>query len=125
MADEDPAIRTVVLVLLAVDGVISALVGALLLPLYLGSVPFPVSAVGTGLVNAVLVWAAMYWTDSTRLAALPLITWLVTVAALTLGGPGGDVVFGGPGVMAYGVLLFLVLGAVPPGWLLWRRDRAR
>lgn len=125
MADEDPAIRTVVLVLLAVDGVISALVGALLLPLYLGSVPFPVSAVGTGLVNAVLVWAAMYWTDSTRLAALPLITWLVTVAALTLGGPGGDIVFGGPGVMAYGVLLFLVLGAVPPGWLLWRRDRAR
>lgn len=125
MADEDPAIRTVVLVLLAVDGVISALVGALLLPLYLGSVPFPVSAVGTGLVNAVLVWAAMYWTDSTRLAALPLITWFVTVAALTLGGPGGDIVFGGPGVMAYGVLLFLVLGAVPPGWLLWRRDRAR
>ena len=30
----DPAIRTVILVLLAVDGVISALVGALLLPLY-------------------------------------------------------------------------------------------
>ncbi|WP_328359721.1 hypothetical protein OG976_06970 [Mycobacterium sp. NBC_00419] len=125
MADEDPAIRTVVLALLAVDGVISALVGALLLPLYLGSVPFPISAVGTGLVNAVLVWAAMYWTDSTRLAALPLITWLFTVAALTLGGPGGDIVFGGPGVMAYGVLVFLVLGALPPGWLLWRRERAR
>ncbi|WP_208300572.1 hypothetical protein [Mycobacterium sp. DL592] len=125
MADEDPVIRTVVLVLLAIDGVISAVVGALLLPLYLGSVPFPLSAVGTGLLNAVLVWAAMYWTDSTRLAALPLITWLFTVAALTLGGPGGDIVFGGSGVMAYGLLLFLVLGAAPPGWLLWRRDRAR
>lgn len=120
---DDPAIRTVVLVLLAVDGVISALVGALLLPLYLGAVPFPISALVSGLVNAVLVWAAMYWTDSTRLAALPLITWLFTVAALTLGGPGGDIVFGGPGLMAYSVLLFLVLGAAPPGWLLWRRGR--
>jgi hypothetical protein len=119
---EDPAIRTVVLALLAVDGVISALVGALLLPIYLGSVPFPISALISGLLNAVLVWAATYWADSTRLAALPLITWLFTVAALTLGGPGGDIVFGGPGVMAYSVLLFLVLGAGPPAWLLWRRS---
>ncbi|BBZ77227.1 hypothetical protein MANY_25640 [Mycolicibacterium anyangense] len=118
---EDPAIRTVVLALLAVDGVISALVGALLLPIYLGSVPFPISALISGLLNAVLVWAATYWADSTRLAALPLITWLFTVAALTLGGPGGDIVFGGPGLMAYSVLLFLVLGAGPPAWLLWRR----
>lgn len=121
---EDSAIRPVVLTLLAVDGVISAVVGALLLPLYLGPVPFPISALISGLVNAVLVWAAMYWTDSTRLAALPLFTWLFTVAALTLGGPGGDVVFGGPGVMAYSVLLFLVLGAGPPSWLLWWRNRA-
>lgn len=118
----DPALRTVILVLLAVDGVISAVVGALLLPFYLGSVPFPVSALLTGLVNAVLVWAAMYWTDSNRLAALPLLTWLATVAILTLGGPGGDVVFGGPGLMAYSVLLFVALGALPPGWLLYRRQ---
>ena len=100
----DPAIRTVMLVLLAVDGVISAVVGALLLPYYLGSVPFPISALITGMVNAVLVWAAMYWTESNRLAALPLLTWLVTVAILTLGGPGGDIVFGGPGLMEYSVL---------------------
>lgn len=101
---------------------ISALVGALLLPLYVGSVPFPVSALISGLVNAVLVWAAMHWTESNRLAALPLITWLATVAVMALGGPGGDIVFGGPGVMAYGVLLFVVLGALPPAVLLWRRD---
>jgi len=41
---------------------------------------------------------------------------------MTLGGPGGDIVFGGPGVMAYSALLFLVVGAGPAGWLLWRRD---
>ena len=87
-ADADPAIRMVVLVLLTIDGVISAVTGALLLPIYLGTVPFPVSALIAGLVNAALVWAAGYWADSKRLAALPLWAWLVTVAAMTLGGPG-------------------------------------
>jgi hypothetical protein len=118
-----PAVRGVVLTLLAADGVISAVAGALLLPFYLGSVPFPISALVSGLVNLALVWAAVHWTDSARLAALPLLTWLVTVAALTLGGPGGDIVFGGPGVMAYSVLLFLALGAAPPVWFLWRHNR--
>ena len=121
-ADADPAIRMVVLVLLTIDGVISAVTGALLLPIYLGTVPFPVSALITGLVNAALVWATGYWTESKRLAALPLWAWLVSVAAMTLGGPGGDIVFGGPGVMAYSALLFLVVGAGPAVWLLWRRD---
>ncbi len=110
-----------VLALLTIDGVISAVTGALLLPVHLGTVPFPVSALVCGLFNAVLVWAAGYWTDSKRLAALPLWAWLVTVAAMTLGGPGGDIVFGGPGVMAYSALLFLVVGAGPAVWLLWRR----
>jgi hypothetical protein len=118
----DPAIRTVVLALLAVDGVISAVAGALLLPFYLGSVPIPISALASGLVNLALVWAAVHWTDSPRLSALPLLTWLLTVAVLTLGGPGGDIVFGGPGVMAYSVLFFLALGAVPPAWFLWRHN---
>lgn len=113
----------VVLALLAFDGVLSAVAGALLLPFYLGSVPFPISALICGLLNLALVWAATYWTDSPRLTALPLFTWLATVAVLTLGGPGGDIVFGGPGVMGYAVLLFLVLGAVPPVWFLWRHNR--
>ncbi|EHB49955.1 hypothetical protein MycrhDRAFT_5342 [Mycolicibacterium rhodesiae JS60] len=120
----DPAPRAVVLALLAVDGVLSAVAGALLLPFYLGAVPFPISALVSGLVNLALVWAAAYWTVSARLAALPLLTWLITVAALTLGGPGGDIVFGGPGVMAYSVLVFLALGAGPPAWFLWRRNRS-
>ena len=110
----------VVLGLLAVDGVLSAVAGALLLPLYLGPVPFPISAVLSGLVNAALVWAAGYWTDNSRLAGLPLWTWLATVAVLTLGGPGGDIVFGGRGVMGYGVLLLMVLGALPAVLLLRR-----
>ncbi|HTY29521.1 MAG TPA: hypothetical protein VMD51_15470 [Mycobacterium sp.] len=100
------------------------MVGAFLLPVFLGGVPFPVSAVISGLVNVVLVWSATHWTDSTRLAAVPLLTWLGTVAILTLGGPGGDIVFGGPGVMTYSVLVFLVLGGLPPALLLRRRNRS-
>lgn len=111
----------VVLTLLAVDGVLSAIAGALLLPLYVGLIPLPVSAVLSGLLNAALVWAAGHWTDSKRLAALPLWTWLATVAVFTLGGPGGDIVFGGHGVMAYSAPIFLLLGALPAAYLL-RRD---
>jgi hypothetical protein len=117
----DPSIRIVILALLAVDGILSAVAGALLLPAYLGSIPFPISALISGLVNAALVWAAGRWTTSARLAALPLWTWLLTVAAMAMGGPGGDVIFGGRGVLAYGPFLLLAAGAAPPLWVLWQR----
>jgi hypothetical protein len=111
----------VVLAILAFDGVLSALAGAFLLPLHVGPVPFPISAALSGLLNAALVWAAGYWTASRRLVALPLWTWLATVAVLSLGGPGGDVIFGGPGIMGFSVLLFMILGALPPAMMLRRR----
>jgi hypothetical protein len=116
----DSRVGPVVLAMLTVDGVLSAVAGALLLPLYLGAVPFPVSALVSGLVNAALVWAAGHWTGSKRLAALPLWAWLVTVAALTFGGPGGDIVFGGQGILAYSVLILLLLGATPAAMMLRR-----
>ena len=96
-----------------------------LLPLYLGSIPVPVSALISGLINAALVWATQQWTAAPRVAALPLWTWLLTVAGLTLGGPGGDIVFGGVGVMAYSPLIFIVVGAAPPAYVLWRQLRSR
>lgn len=117
------AVRAVVLALLAVDGVLSAVAGALLLPFYIGSIPLPISALISGLVNAALVWAAGRWTRSPRLAALPLWTWLLTVAIISVGGPGGDVILDGRGVLAYGALFLVVLGAAPPVWVLRRRGR--
>jgi len=120
---EPTRLRTGVLTLLAIDGVLSAVAAAFFLPLRIGSVPFPVSALLSGLVNAALVWAALQWTSAPRLAALPLWCWLLTVAALTLGGPGDDIVFGGAGIMEYAWLLLLVLGALPPAWVLWRHVR--
>jgi hypothetical protein len=119
----DPAIRFVVLALLAVDGILSALAGALLLPSYIGSIPFPVSALLSGLLNAALVWAAGRWTRSPRVAALPLWMWLLTVAVISMGGPADDIILGGQGLMRYGALLLIVLGVAPPVWVLWRGRR--
>ncbi|QUR69897.1 hypothetical protein F6B93_17115 [Mycobacterium spongiae] len=116
----DPAIRLVVLALLAVDGVLSALAGGLLLPIYIGSTPFPISALISGLVNAALVWAAGRWTTSARVAALPLWMWLLTVAAMSFGGPADDVILGGQGLLAYGPLVLILLGVGPPAVVLWR-----
>ena len=117
-------LRPVVLTLLAIDGVLSAVAAAFFLPLRIGSVPFPISALLSGLLNAALVWAALQWTSAPRVAALPLWCWLLTVAGLTFGGPGDDIVFGGVGVMEYAPLLLIVLGAVPPAFVVWRHVRA-
>ena len=117
-------LRLAVLTLVAIDGVLSAVAAAFLLPFRIGSVPFPISALVSGLVNAALVWAALQWTSSPRIAALPLWCWLLTVAGLTFGGPGNDIVFGGVGIMEYAPLLLIVLGALPPAALLWRHVRA-
>jgi hypothetical protein len=110
--------------LLAIDGVLSAVAAAFFLPFRIGSVPFPISALISGLVNAALVCAALQLTSAPRVAALPLWCWLLTIAALTFGGPGDDIVFGGVGIMEYAALLLIFLGALPPALVLWRHVRA-
>ena len=119
--DDTRALRAVVLTLLAVDGVISAMLGAFFLPVRLGPIPFPISALISGVLNAALVWAALQWTSSPRIASLPLWTWLATVAALTFPGPGDDAVYSAE----YLLVLLIVLGALPPAVLLYRRTRPR
>ena len=117
-------VRFLVLSLLAVDGVLCAVTTALLLPAHIGGIPFPLSALVGGLVNAALVWVALRCTSSLRLAALPLWTWLMAIALMTLGGPGDDLIFADRGLLAYGVLLMILLGSAPPAWVLWRRRQA-
>ncbi len=113
--------RALVLAVLAVDGVLSALLGVFFLPAYIGTVPMPVSALLAGLLNTALVWAALQLTTSPPLAALPLLTFLLTVAVLSLGGPGDDVALRGPGILEFRVLILLAVGALPGAWLLTRR----
>ena len=113
-----------VLSLLALDGVLSAVFGALLLPSHIGPYPLPVSAAICGIVNAALVWAGLQCTSSVVIAALPLWTWLLTLAVLASGGPGGSEMFGGPGLDEYAPLVLLFLGVAPAAFLL-RRARRR
>ena len=99
----------------------------------------------SGLLNAALVWAGVQWTSSPRLGAIALWVWLLTVGALTLGGPGNDIVFGGrssipqgtptpqvwlaglanlaSGFNEYGLLVLLFFGVLPPAMVLWRHTR--
>jgi hypothetical protein len=107
--------------LVAADGVISALLAAFFLALRIGPVPLPISAFISGLLNAALVWVALQWTSSPRLAALPLWTWLATVAGLSLPGPGNGAVY----AAQWQLLLLIVVGALPPLMLLYRRNRPR
>lgn len=113
-----------VLTLLALDGVLCAVAAAFWLPIRIGTIPFPVSALIAGLVNAALVWAALHWTAAPRVASLPLWTWLLTVGLMSLGGPGDDVILGGSGIMGYAALLLIALGVLPPAFVLWRHANA-
>ena len=97
------------------------MLAAFFLPLRLGPVPFPISALLSGLLNTALVWAALQWTSSPRLAALPLWAWLASVTGLTFPGPGDDAVFSAE----WALLLLIVVGALPPAVLLYRRTRPR
>jgi uncharacterized protein DUF6113 len=117
-------LRVAILALLAVDGVLSAIAGALFLPSYLGSIPFPISALASGLVNAALVWAAKQWTSRNAVAALPVWTWLLTVFVMARPGPGGDVIFAGRGITEYSPFLLLTAGSLLPFWVLMRRRPA-
>jgi peptidoglycan biosynthesis protein MviN/MurJ (putative lipid II flippase) len=109
-----------VLAALTVDGVLSAVAGSMFLPLHLGPVPFPISALLSGVVNAALVWAALQWHDSPRVAALPLLAWLLVVFVLVVIGPQDGVVLGGSGIAQVSPLLLMLLGALPPALVLRR-----
>lgn len=116
--------RVIVLVLLGLDGVLVGLLGTFFLPEFLGVVPFPISAIAAGAMNLALVWAAAYWAPpGSRLTALPMYTFLATVFVLMVFGPGGDSVYGGPGIYQAGPLMLLLLGCGPSVWWVLRRQR--
>ncbi len=109
-----------VLAVLGLNGVLSALMAVFFLPLRIGPLPFPISALISGVLNAAMVWVGLQWTTAPRLAALPLWTWLATVLLFTVVGPGEDIVFGGTGIMEFGPVLLVALGALPAAWVLMR-----
>lgn len=113
-----------VLVVLGLDGVLSALMAVFFLPLRIGPVPFPISALVSGVLNAAMVWVGLQWTSVPRVAAVPLWTWLATVLLFTVVTPGDDIVLGGTGIMEFGPVLLVALGALPGAWVLMRHQGA-
>ncbi|MDG3012729.1 hypothetical protein G4X40_21555 [Rhodococcus sp. D2-41] len=99
----------VIMGLLIVDGVILAVLAVLFLPLHVGSVPMPVSALVAGVLNVLIILEACRLSDRTWVRALPLIAWTAAFAVCTFGGPGGDVLL----PSNWTTPLLLVLGVVP------------
>lgn len=105
-----------ILAVLVVDGFLVAIVAALFLPTYLGSVAFPISAVLAAVANVALIYAARSVRDSLAVAALPLAGFGFGFLVGVTSGPGGDVVLGA----TWQTLLLLVLGVGVPAFVLYR-----
>lgn len=112
----------IVLALLVFDGFLTAILAVLFLPVRVGEVPVPLSALVAALVNVLLVVGARSVTDRPGRAALPLLGWFVGFAVCMVGGPGGDAVL----LADWRTLLLLAGGLIPATVLLfkWSADAA-
>lgn len=78
------------LTLLVIDGAAVGVLSVFFLPLWIGGVPLPVSALIAGFVNLLLVRTAAQHCDRTLWISAPLLAWGVAVAVLALGSMGGN-----------------------------------
>ncbi|WP_067652849.1 hypothetical protein [Nocardia harenae] len=104
------ALAPIILVVLAVDALLTLVLEVLYLPSYIGSVAFPISAVIAGAVNVGLVYAAGTVSSRVGLRLLPLLVWTLGFLICATSGPGGDVLLGSN----WQTLLLLFCGLVPP-----------
>lgn len=106
----------VTLGVLVIDGFLSAVLGVLFLPTYIGAVAFPISALVSGLVNVALVLAARTITGPNRRAGWPIVGWAFGFLLCMFGGPGGDIVL----PQSWQSLLMLAFGLGLPGYFVVR-----
>lgn len=99
-----------IIAVLVVDAVIALVLEVLYLPLYIGTVPIPITAILAGPVNLALVWGIA--TVNTRLSVLflPVGAWLAAFLIAAGRGPGGDY----PLRSNLPTLLLFLCGAVVP-----------
>jgi hypothetical protein len=100
-------------VLLSVCAILSAALEVLFVPLYLGSVVFPIVVVFAVVGNIVLPRLAFGLVPSPRAALAPFLSWLIVVLVLVfLPRPEGDVLVEGAGGQVYTFYGLLLGGAV-------------
>lgn len=97
------------LVVLVFDAILLAAVALLFLPLWIGPVPFPVTAVLAALSTPWLVRNAAALGGPAAIAAIPLVTWVAAVLVFGLGGPGGNLMLPAD----WRALLLLAAGIFP------------
>jgi hypothetical protein len=106
-------------------GVLSAVIEVLLIPLYIGSVIFPITVLIAVVLNVALPRLVRLLVDWRFAIALPLIGWVLTVLALNVFNTGhGTVLVPGYGQGQYvGVALFF--GGALAGFVGVVRERGR
>ncbi|RMI34995.1 hypothetical protein [Nocardia stercoris] len=103
---------------LVFDGALTAVLEALFLPLYIGSVPFPITAVIAGFANVWLIRGMTHVTSRPLALAAPILAWVAAFLFCASSGTGNDVVL--PDNWPTAALL--VGGLVPAGLALFRRS---
>lgn len=104
------ALGVLIIVVLMFDAVLTLAIEVLYLPLYIGAVPIPVSALLAGVINVALVRAARVVSPSPAVLFLPLAAWTLGFLVAASTGPGGDV----PLTSDIRTLLLFLFGLVPP-----------
>jgi len=110
----------VIIGVLVLDALITLALEVLYLPIYIGTVAFPLSAVLAGVVNVLLVMGVHSVTHRIGAALLPLAAWTLGFLACSVTGPGGDIMLGSD----WRTLLLLFCGLVPPLLYLYFRANA-
>lgn len=111
---EEPVLRRMEFGLLLFDSALLALLELFFLPLYVGSVPVPVTALVAAVTLPVLVHAASRLYPTTLGASAPILVWLVFVLGVGFLGPGGDIVL----PPTWKALLLLACGLLPSAIML-------
>ncbi|NEW33669.1 hypothetical protein GV791_13995 [Nocardia cyriacigeorgica] len=104
------ALGALIMLALVVDAVITLILEVLYLPLYLGSVAFPIAAPIAGVVNVLLVLGARSVSPRPAVMLLPIVAWTLSFLAAASSGPGGDVPLGSDAR----TLLLMLFGLAPP-----------
>lgn len=100
---------------LLLDAVLLAILELMYLPLYIGSVQFPITAAVAVVTTPLLVAEAGRISRSRRVAGAPLVLWFAVVLVFGVLGPGGDVVLLGSD---WRTLLLIAGGSLPSAMML-------
>ncbi len=119
--------RVLAVALFTLLGAMSAVLEIFLVPVYVGSVIFPITLVITLVVNIWLPRAVRSLTGSTPLSVLPGLAWLIVIYFLGFRArPKGDVLLPGYGQAQYVAMALLMVGLVAGAiGVLWEPRRAR